>query len=68
MSRFEVPLCHFCWPLLDPSPDDLAVGITHVCKLPKVHGGDHQCVCGARPADNDDPHPVHRSITYGGGQ
>jgi hypothetical protein len=49
--------CDYRWPLLDPSPEDLAEGVTHHCRLDLGHGSrlssevDHQCACGARPGD-----------------
>jgi hypothetical protein len=43
--------CDFRWPLIDPNDEDRAHGITHWCRYPPGHDGDHRCACGAQPGD-----------------
>lgn len=44
--------CGQRWPLLDPSPEDTAAGITHQCVQHPDHDGEHLCTCGSRPGDD----------------
>lgn len=45
--------CDYRWPLIEPSPEDAAAGITHHCRLDQGHPAEveHQCACGSKPGD-----------------
>jgi hypothetical protein len=45
--------CPATWPLLFPSAEDEANGITHGCIQEKGHLGPHRCTCGVHEERND---------------
>lgn len=38
--------CRYTWPLLDPNPEDVALGRTHRCRHLAIHDPPHRCACG----------------------
>src|SRR4051794_39227728 len=57
-DEYEVA-CRYTWPLLDPNPEDVALGRTHQCCHLATHDSPHRCACGevSPNADSGIPKP-----------